>query len=207
MNKLKLTPEIAKEILSIKPKTRGIDVRSMADYVRKKGGEKKLKEVENLLKKVGYPMPYDSLQKIRPYTLGERLIYLSAIKEVLGWGDDQLEQMGYYVGKNLILIKFFSHLFKVNKKFVFTVIPKIGSRYMEGLKIVPVKADIKKRIVTFKIEGLKIKQMGSLKEVERIGLAYFGGFFAGWAQMVLGKESVKCNAESKKGEYYFTIRW
>lgn len=197
---------LVQKILSLKQKTRGADLKKMADYVRKEAGEEKLKEVEEFLEMVGHPMPYKDLQKVKVYTLGERLLYLFAIKNVLGWSNKRLKEMGYFVGKNLIIVKYFSHLFRISEKFFFTALPKIGDRYMEGLRVVPLKGNVEQKRAIFKITGLELKKEG-LEEIEEMGLEYFSGFFAGWAQMILGTEKVRCKAKRSENGYAFNITW
>lgn len=204
---MKLSRSLAEKVLSLQIKTRGIDLKKMADYVLREGGEKKLIAVEALLEKVGHPMPYDKIKDIRVYTLGERLLYVLAVKEVMGWNLEEIKKMGYFIGRNLIIIKFFSHLFRVNEKFFYTVLPKIGSRYIEGAKIIPIRGEIGKRTAVFKIEGLDLRRLPGLEEVERIGRAYFEGFFAGWAQMILGVSNVQCVSQKSEGGYIFIIKW
>ena len=199
--------KLAQRILAMKQKTRGMDLKKMADYVRKKEGAGGLRKVENFLEEIGYPMFYKEIQKVKVYTLGERLLYLFAIKKSLGWDDNKLEEMGYYVGKNLIIVKYFSHLFRINKKFFFTLLPKVGERYMEGLKVVPIEGDTKNKYARFKIIGLEIVGEEDLKEIEKMGLSYFSGFFRGWAQMILGVKKVHCTAKRAKDGYMFNISW
>jgi len=198
--------KLAQRILAMKQKTRGMDLKKMADYVREKEGAEGLRKVEKFLEEVGYPMTYKEIQKVKVYTLGERLLYLFAIKKSLGWNDNKLKEMGYFIGKNLIIVKYFSHLFRISKRFFFTALPKIGERYMEGLKVVPVEGEVEKKFARFKITGLELEEEG-LEEIEKMGLSYFSGFFRGWAQMILGVKEVRCTAERVKDGYMFNISW
>ncbi len=204
---MKLSPQLAKKILSLKIKTRGMDLKKMADYVLREGGKEKLRAVEGLLEKVEYPMPYEKIKDIRVYTLGERLLYVLAIKEVMGWDLNKIKEMGYFVGRSLIIIKFFSHLFRLSNKFFYTVLPEIGSRYIEGAKLIPLEGEMKNKKAVFKIEGLDLRKTSDLQEVEKIGMVYFEGFFTGWAQMILGVEKVRCKVKKSENGYIFNITW
>lgn len=203
-----LTKEDVHQILSIKGEIRGI-MSHMADAVREKGGRDELKKVEELLKKLEYPMPYSELSKIRFYKIGKILLYLMAIREVLGWQEKEFKEMGRIVGKNLIIFKLLSPFLKISKDFVFKDMPRISRKYIKDLKIIPLKADIKKKVVIFKVKGMQAdKESKAIREAKKTAFSYLEGLTASWAQMMLGSESVQCKIQPESDyEFKFIITW
>ncbi len=204
----KMTKQDIKEILSIKGEVRGRMVQH-AEALEKMAGKEALEKVEKRLYEWGYPMPKDELRKIRFYKLGEMVLYLAAIKETLNWDKSDFEKMGRIAGKNLILVKYLSPLFRLKQDFFLKTLPQFGNRFFRGLKIISVKADVKEKEGIFEIAGARVRsEREIIRELEEITAIYFSGLFASWAQFVLGSNKVVCDLnKNKKGNYVFKIKW
>lgn len=204
----KMTKQDIKEILSIKGEVRGRMVQH-TEALEKMAGKEALEKVEKLLEGLGYPMPKEKLREIRFYKIGEAILYLMAIKEVLGWDKKKFEEMGRIVGKNLVIIKYLSPFFQMNKNFFFKKIPEFSNRFFKDLRTEPIEVSLEKKEGMFKITGLNIKNSDDIiQEAEEIATSYFSGLFASWAQTILGTENVSCRLiKDKQGDYIFKITW
>ncbi|MCD6550098.1 hypothetical protein J7K24_00965 [bacterium] len=200
-----LTPEITKRIISTEAMVRGWDLKWLVEFIVKEKGQKGLEEVRKRMEELGYPLPEKYLKKVEFSPLGLRILIIAVAKEVFGWDTDKLQEWGKSIPKRLMIMKIFSRLFGINKKFLFYDLPKISSRYLKGLRIIPVKADIGQKYVIVRSDRPDIR--GVPEEIEKIGLAFYKGFIIGWAQMVLGSEKVKCKVYRKDKYYEFVIQW
>ena len=200
-----LTPEIAKRIINTKGKVRGWDLKWIVEFIVKEKGKKGLEKVKKRMEELGCPLPEEYLKRVEFSPLGLRILIILSAKEVFDWGEKKLQEWGESIPKRLMVMKIFSRLFGINKKFLFYDLPKISSRYLKGLKVVPIEADIKQKYAIFRFNKPDIS--GISEEIEKVSLAFYKGFILGWAQMVLGSEKIRCEIYKKDKYYEFVIRW
>jgi len=200
----------AQKVLKIKNQARAI-WKPLIDFIKKNGGEEKLKEIEKRLDDLGAGLSFKDFNKIRFYSLGQLFLFLLVIKEVLGWRDEKIEEMGRNWIKRAMVNKFFSYLFRANRDFFFKKVPVIGRRVMLDMKVVPLEIDLKKnKMARIRIEGVMMKYNEKdpiLKETEKVAKVFFGGFFATFTQIILGVGRVNFEVEHNERGFVFTFKW
>lgn len=199
---IKITKELADEIMKEGGVIRGWDLKTMIDFLLKESGKEGLEKVKEVLKNLGYPFSEISLSQIKFSPLGLRVLIILAATEALGWEVEKIREWGEYVGKKLLILKIFAHLFRIKEEFFFKDLPKISTRYLKGIKVIPLEADKDKKYCIFKIKKFKFPPLA-----EKIGLVFYEGFYKGFAQMVLGKRNIECETVIEEEYYKFTIKW
>lgn len=198
----KLTKELAGQIVETKVKFRSRDLKLMADFIVKEAGEEGYEKVKEVMERVGYPLVPEKIHKIHYSNMGIRVLLCLAAKEALGWDQKKFEEWGRTIPRKGMVIKFFSSVFRINREFFFKKVPRIFEGHIKNIDFEPVEANFEKGYFVFRINRFKsIPATG-----ERVGLALYKGFFASWAEMVIGKEAT-CEVEVKKESYNFTVRW
>lgn len=193
--------ETIQKILNIGVEIRAGDLKLLKKYVVKEEGEEGWEKIKKEMKKMGHPITSKDFS-VQFSSLGIRILLFLSAKRALGWDDEKLEDWGRALPKDLMIIKFFSPVFRLNREFLFKKLPRIAQRYVKNLEIRPVEADLQNNQCVIRVD--KLKSVPS--EAEEVGLAYYKGFFAGWAEMVVG-EKVACQLEKGKNYYRFTLSW
>jgi len=109
-----------KEIQNILKKqgdVRGVVFQTDASYVLKKSRQGDLLKIENLLKEWGAQFQFKDIEAMSWYPVSWRTLSLLAIKDALGWDDNQIREMGKNAPNVSIIVKLFFKLFPDIKKF------------------------------------------------------------------------------------------
>jgi hypothetical protein len=147
----KLTKELAKKLIEFKGEIRGIDIISDGDFVLRNHGEEALKKVEEKLKEVGFPIEYRKLKPMGFYPGGLKALSLLAIKEVLGYSNEKIEEIGMAAPRFSLIIKLFVKYFASLKKFFFGYSPRIWREYWTAGEFIPVELNEEKQFATVSI--------------------------------------------------------
>ncbi len=118
MEKEQLTKEEIQRLIEIPGKARGQVFLTDWEYIR----EKKGKEGINLLKEkmglLGNPMDYEKIKTFEWYPVGLRAVSLLVIKEVFGFGDREISEMGNLAPKHSFIVRLImKHFLSVSKAF------------------------------------------------------------------------------------------
>ena len=99
------------KIIHIKGEARGAVFKTDRSFILKKGGEKKLKEVERELEEMGYPLLYDDVETMNFYPFGVRVLSLLAIAKVFNLDSEGVREVGAMAPKSSVLIRVFTKYF------------------------------------------------------------------------------------------------
>ncbi len=114
MAKVKVTKAEADRIMKIEDQTKGVVVKTLADYIIEKKGEKGIKMVEKRLKELGYPIKFKECSTYSWYSGSFDALITLVILEVFGWDEKKAYDIGYdslvihSLGARLLLTRFVS---------------------------------------------------------------------------------------------------
>lgn len=197
-----LTKEVIKKLLEFKGEIRGIDIKSDGEFILKKGGEKGLKKVEEKLKEVGVEIEYRKIKPMEFYPGGLKALSLLAIKEVFGYSEEEIFEIGKANAKFSLILKIFMKFFFPIEKFFFQQTPKIWEKYWTKGRFVPVEFSEKEKRAVVRYEDLNLHP---------IYCTYLRGYFTTLTQLVTGSKNVnvkeeKCAFFGEKFHQYL-IQW
>lgn len=200
-----MKPVISKEelnnLMKIKGKARGIPFKSQAAFIVEQEGEKKLKKLEDVMAKLGYPLSYQKMKSMDFYPLSLLAVSMLAIKRILNFDNKKFQEMGRSeVRMSSLIIRTFMKYFVSIDTMVRKAPDMWRKYYTEGdLKIVEVNKE--KKYIILRIENFKCHPLFCQDLV---------GYFPSMVEMIIGKnascEETKC--VHKGSEYHeFLIKW
>ncbi len=197
----KLTKEIAQKLQKeIKGEIRGVGLRSDWEYILHKNGEEGIKKLERKMSQLGIPLRFREIKDMEFYPLSWDTISILAIKDVFGYSDEDLREMGSMAAKFSILLRIFLKYF-VSLSLVTKQAPKMWKNY-------------------YTIGSLEVAELNEKDGYVRIILKDFNvhpvycsilpGYFIKIASMVVGKEveSEELQCSFKGAPYHeFKLSW
>jgi len=194
--------ESAQRLMQIKGEVRGVTFKTDMEFILKEQGEAGLKKVEEKLKEIGFPIEYREVRVMDFYPVGLRVVSLMAIKEVFGFDDEKVKDMGIFATKVSLIIKLFMKYFFSVQRVFFKEAPKIWNKHYTISKLVPIELNEEKKRAVLKIEDLALDPLFCI---------YLGGYFCGILKMLMKIEKIdfqerKCPFRGDKYHEYF-IKW
>lgn len=194
-----ITKEEIKKLMEIPGKVRGQVFLTDLGYVKEKKGEKGVELLKKKMKEWSIPIDYDKAKPMEWYPVGFRAISLLAIKEVFGWGDKEIFDLGNNAPKYSFIVKLLMKYFLSFKKSL-----KESPKYWEK------HYTVGKLEAYGPYEKYAIVRLKDFK-IHPILCTLYEGYFLRIAQYVLKSKKITCE-ETKcmfKGDPYheFVIRW
>lgn len=194
--------EIFEKLSKAKGEVRGVVFKTDMEFVLKEKGEKGLSQLEDILKKTGFPIKYKEIKSMDFYSIGLRVISLLAIKDVFGFKDEKIKEMGFLATKNSLIIKLFVKYFFSTQKVFFEESPKMWEKHYTVSKLLPIEMNEEKKYAILRIEDLVLDPVFCL---------YLGGYFCGVIQMLVKAykiyfQETKCPFRGSKYHEYL-LKW
>ncbi len=190
--KEELSKEMVKELLDKEGNVKGDLLLAYLHYVKKTEGDRGLSAVENRLSSVGIDIKESEIKAFDWYPVGYEPLVVLAAKEVFGWDDDKIFEMGKNVTKLSLIIKMMLRFFVSIDK-VFEESPKYWRNSYDFGDVEPVGRENGTYIM--RIKGY---------DIHPISCIYNAGYIIGIAEMAGGKgmtiEEKTC--VHKGGEYH-----
>ena len=175
------------KIIHTEGEARGAVLKTDKNFILKKGGEEKLKEVEKELEKMGYPLSYDEIQTMSFYPFGVRVISLLAIAKIFNLDSEGVREIGAMAPKSSVLIRIFTKYFLSVEQ----TLNRVGEIWEKHSTVG--KAEAKE--VNEK-EGYAIFHFSNLK-FHPIYCIYLSGYLSGIISMTVSKkvsvEETRCS--------------
>lgn len=111
-----ITKEIAKKLMELKGEVRGLVFSSDVVFILKKKGKEGVIEVEEEMRRLGYPLNYEKIKSTTFYPIGLRIVSLLVIKRVFSFSDEDIREMGRDVPKFFLLVRLYLKFFSMDKK-------------------------------------------------------------------------------------------
>ncbi len=175
-----LKKEEIEKLLKIKGEVKGVFLQTDARYILEREGEKGLRKLEKKAKEIGVDLDYRKASAMQWYSVGLRPISLLLIKEVFGYNDKDIREMGRMAAKFSFIVKLFVRFFSPIKKLFESAPNYYKMQYRIGsLERVYFSETEKKAIL--RLKDFKIHPLVCL---------YLEGYFQGIAEFAL-KEKVR----------------
>jgi hypothetical protein len=195
-----LNKEIADKVMQTKGEVRGVTLKTDEKFILNKGGEKKIKEVEQEMRSLGYSISYAGINTMEFYPVGLRVLSMLAIAKVFEMKKEQVEEMGSFAPKVSLIIKFFLQYFISPRKTINQVSRMWQKHYTIG-KVTPVEIDEKNKKVIIKLENF---------DPHPIFCFYLKGYFLKITEIII-KSSAQCQETEcsfdKGKNHTFLIKW
>jgi predicted hydrocarbon binding protein len=187
------------KLLKIPGEVRGVVFKTDAEFILKEKGEEELKKLESELEKKSCPIKYSNLQSMNFYPIGLRVVSLLAIKNIFGFDDEKIKEMGSFAPKISLIIKFFMQYFLSLEKTV-KELSKIWKEHYTVGDLQSVTVDEKNKIIILRLEGA---------DFDPIFCCYLTGYMREVMSMVVGGkvscQETKCTFQGDMcHEYSFT---
>jgi predicted hydrocarbon binding protein len=195
-----ISQEDSLKLIHSEGEVRGVVFKTDKNFILKKGGEEKLKEVEKEMEKMGYPLLYNEVEAMNFYPFGVRVLSILAIAKVFNLDDEGVREMGMLAPKASVLIRVFTKYFLSVEQ----TLKKVGEIW--GKHSTVGKAEAQE--VNGK-EGYAIFHFSNLKS-HPIYCNYLCGYLSGIIEMTVSKkvnvEETKCSL--KEGDVHeFKATW
>ncbi len=195
-----LNKKIADDVMSFKGEVRGVVFKTDEKFITIKGGEGKIKEIEDEIKSLGYSIDYSNINAMNFYPIGLRILSLLAISKIFKMEEKDVKEMGSFAPKFSLLIKFFIQYFVSIKKTFLQVSRMWEKHYTKG-KITPIKINEKEKRAFIKLEGL---------DIHPVFYIYLAGYFSRIAETIVKSPvQVEETEDSFENEKYhiFSLKW
>ena len=194
-----ITKEEIEKLAKIEGQIKGVFLQTDARYILEKEGEVGLEKLEKRARELGLGLDYRNARAMQWYSVGLRPISLLLIKDVFGYNDKEIRDMGRMAAKFSFIIKLFVKFFSIKR--LFEKAPYYYKMQYSIGKLEPVYLNEKEKKVILRLKDFKIHPLVCL---------YLEGYFQGVAEFVI-KEKITCREtkcvfkQDKINEYL--IRW
>jgi len=198
-----MTKEEIENLMKTEIETRGVVFQTDRDYVLEKKGENGLKELEAELERMGHPIKYKQIKSMAFYPAGLRVLSLQAMKNVFGFDDEKIKEIGNIATKKSLIIKLFVRYFLSTERVFFQEAPRLWQKHWTKGTLVPVEMDEKQKRALLRLENFNLHHLYCS--------VYLRGYFAGILQMIIKTPQISCEETkcSLKGDEYheYLIQW
>jgi len=149
-----LTQQTAQNIMSLEGETRGVTLKTDAEFVLKEKGREGLEKVEARLVEFGFPVKYKEIETMKYYPIGFRFLSLLVIRDIFNFSDEDIFKMGATAPKISLIIRMFFNLFSSKRK-TFDQVSNIWHKHYTAGKLTAVELDEEKKYVIIRLEGFK----------------------------------------------------
>ncbi len=201
MEDYKLTKEEADRIMAIPGHCKGLVIMANLDYTRAKGEDKAIRQIENRLEELGYPLGLNQIKPMESYPDAISVLIILLIKEIFHLNDREIFEMGGAAIRVSPFIKIMSRYF-APLEMIFNQAPKNWKKYFDFGRPEIAEYNKDKKYVVVKVHDYKLHPVTCL---------YHTGYFAEVARMSTGRKKIEAR-ETKcmhKGDSYheYYISW
>lgn len=177
--------EISKEDLDIINKNEGEiigeGIIEDMNFIVKEKGEESLHQIEEEMKKLGYPLIFKEIKKFAWYPIKTYLLFLLVVKNLFNWSDDEIRKMGKAAPNfsfiTQIMLKYF-----ISIKRTFYEASNYWKKYFTKSKLVTVEYNDEKKSAILACQDFY---------GHPIFCRYLEGFFRQILTFNVGEENVK----------------
>lgn len=197
------TNEEIEKILQKKGDVRGVVFQTDTNYILKKGTEEDLRKIEERIKEWGISVIYKEVKPMAWYPVAWRVCSLLAIKEVFGWGDEEIRKMGENAPKVSVIVKLFFKLFPDIGKFA-KEIPGYWTKHYTSGALEVANLDKENQELILRLNGFAFHP---------ILCKYLEGYFTIATKLTRPKESqvtcreLKCSFRDNVPYEEYQIKW
>lgn len=149
-----ITGTEAARIVAIKGRVRGAVFETDAVFIRKRYGDAGMDRVCAELQRLGYPVAYDRIASMEWLPLGLRALSLLVIKDVFGWNDGDVKEMGDAAPKYSFIVKLLMKFF-ITPKVAFSRAPEYWEKHYDVGRLEAVELHEEERHAVVRLRGFK----------------------------------------------------
>ncbi len=193
--------EKIKKYLKIPVKIRGDAIKTDFTYIQRHEGSEALKKLCKKIKEFDNSFDYKKIKKTEWVPAGWKIILMQLGREMFGWEDKDIINMGYEEPTSSFLIKTsLKYFISIEKNF--KEIPKHWFKYWSQGDFIPYKLSIKEKKAIVKLKKFKVHPDICL---------YILGLIRSFSELILNQKGVEVE-ESKcvfNGDSFheFIIKW
>lgn len=173
-----MSKEEIDKIMKAPGEVKGAVFQTDAAYVREKKGEESLKLLAQKTKEWGHPIDYEKASAVAWHPVGLRVLSLLAMKEVFGWGDKEIRDLGDQAPKFSFIMKIMARYF-LSKQRGFRESPRYWVMHYNIGSLEAVELNEDKGYAIIRVKDFK---------PHPILCTYLAGFFRRATQFVLKTE-------------------
>jgi len=197
----KVTKKEADRLTAIPGNVRGVVFLVNSEYIRQRGGEESVKQIERRLKELGHPFLFKDVKPMEYYPEGLSVLIILLAKELLNLNDEDIFEMGKAAPKLSFFIKILTKHFLSIKK-CFEESPGYWQKHFDFGRMEIVELNEAEKYAIFRVRDYKFHPLMCV---------YHRGYFLQIAQLAVGRQTVTIE-ETKcmfRGEPYheYIIRW
>ena len=102
-------------LMKIEGEMRGVGLKAYGEFVLIEEGEKGLKELEDTIAKLGYPIKFREITMANFHPFGIEAVTLLAIKRLFNYDDKKFQKMGRLQLKIPLVVRIFMKFFSIEK--------------------------------------------------------------------------------------------
>jgi len=197
----KYLKEEVDRMIKIPGNTRAAILKAHADYIRLREGEEGVKKVEELMKEFGHPINFAKINIYDWHPDGLPCGVTLVAKEIFGWKDEDIFEMGKITAGQSLLLKLILRYF-ISPRKTFKEAHRLWDKYYDFGKLELTEFNEKAKYIILRVTRPKFHPLVCV---------YFRGYITRICQFVFGSSNIKVE-ETKcqfKGDPYheYVIRW
>ncbi|MBZ1356451.1 MAG: 4-vinyl reductase [Candidatus Nealsonbacteria bacterium] len=192
--------KVADQIMSVHGNARGDLLLSTISYIKQREGDNGLKDVENELKRLGYPIDFNNIERLKWYPKSVNILIYFLCTEIFKWGKEDIFELGRAAVKLALITRVIAKYF-ISVEKMFEQAPSNWDKYVDFGSAETVEVNNEKRYGIVRIHGYNFHP---------VGCYYLEGFFIGMLDFVVqGKKEIEETKCVHKGDSYheFILRW
>ena len=195
-----ISKEELDELMSLEGKGRGVLFKTASKFILKEKGEEGLKELEETITNLGYPIKFQEIRAMDFYPMGLYAVTLVTIQRLFNFNEEKFIEMGRYESKISIIIRLFIRYF-FSIDIVVKQVSKMWRTYFSIGDINVTELDKEKKYGVLKVENFRFHP---------IHCQILKGYLPSVVQMVVGSKviSEETRCPFRGDEYHeFSLKW
>lgn len=188
------------ELMKIEAEVRGSGPKNIADFILKEEGKEGLKKVEEIIRKLGYPVDYREMRPMSFYPMGLVAVSLLISKRLFNFDNKKFQEMGGSDAKLSPITKIFMKYF-VSIKRATKEAPRMWRRYNRGGELKVIEYNDKEGYGILRVENFRLHPFHC---------QYLMGYFSSVVQMIVGNKATctETKCVHRGDEYHeFLLKW
>jgi len=162
--------------MRIAGKVRGEVILNRINFIRQKEGEGAEKKIEDKLAHLGYPLDFGAVSSLGWYSEAHSILIIIAAKEIFGWDDQVIYDMGGFSPKISFIVKLLMNL--VSLEYTFNAAPKSWRKHHTAGDLESTEYNDAKKILYLRLRNFKFHP---------VYCRYLCGYFAEIARLAIYK--------------------
>jgi hypothetical protein len=127
-----ISKEELEKIKEIKGEVKGAVLKSDVSFILERAGKDGIKKIERKTEELGFLFKYNKIESLKFYPIGLRVVSLLVIKNIFGFSDEEIKNMGRQVPKDSFVLRLSTILLGFSKepKKLYANAPMVWRRFV-----------------------------------------------------------------------------